>query len=449
MRANMPPAAGTARRSRVLAAVLAGVAVVAGLAIAAAEVTGLFYEEVEKDGRIYVFNTPERLHAFKASGEMGPSITLVGRGPNGETVVGENETALDLYFFKHDLPGYERPTPKPTPVPPPKTLQAADGELRITALLQAWYVADDSERSTTTSYLGNTTGINTFRLRRAEFKLSGKVGPAWGFELMVDPAKSQTFTSAGVQVTDDKILQDLAISFLGLKGHEIGMGQKKIAISEEGLRSSSELDFTERARITRVVGDQRQSGLFYKGELGARFAAWASLTTGTLTNVPDDNDVLFAAARFDYKPVAGTVLGVSGGTGSAQADHRTRDRLAAHFRWDGTARLPLLLRFEYGAATDGQGAGNPDVDRYGWYASVLYTFAKQFQIGVRFEEYDQNKDIDNDMASIVTAGFHYLVKGKYLNIKADWFGIEQEGRKVNGTLDERYNQVVLAVQASF
>ena len=43
---------------------------------------------------------------------MGIAVTLVGRGPNGETIVAENETALDLYLFKHNLPAYERPTPK-------------------------------------------------------------------------------------------------------------------------------------------------------------------------------------------------------------------------------------------------------------------------------------------------------------------------------------------------
>jgi hypothetical protein len=175
---------------------------------AAAQVGSLYYREVEKDGRVYVFNTPERFKLWEASGDMGVSITLIGRGPNGETVVAENETALDLYLFKHGLDAYDRPTPKPTPAPLPTVLKVADGELKFGMLLQAWYVGDDSERATGTSYLGNTTGVNTFRLRRAEFKLSGKVTKAWGFELMVDPAKSQPF-GAG---TDDKILQDLAVA---------------------------------------------------------------------------------------------------------------------------------------------------------------------------------------------------------------------------------------------
>lgn len=43
----------------------------------------------------------------------------------------------------------------------------------------------------------------------------------------------------------------------------------------------------------------------------------------------------------------------------------------------------------------------------------------------------------------------YLIKGRNLNLSFDWFHIEQEGRKVNNVLEESYDEVVLAVQASF
>jgi hypothetical protein len=84
-------------------------------AVTRAQVTGLYYQEVEKaeDQRVYVFNTPEKYQSWQQTGDMGIAVTLIGRGPNGETIVAENETALDLYLFKHNLPAYDRPTPKP------------------------------------------------------------------------------------------------------------------------------------------------------------------------------------------------------------------------------------------------------------------------------------------------------------------------------------------------
>lgn len=101
------------RSTRFMAGLFAVFLAFAAVSAATAQVTGLYYQEVEKDGRVYIFNTPERYKSFQASGDMGTAVTLLDRGPNGETLVAENETAMDLYLFKHNLPAYERPTPQP------------------------------------------------------------------------------------------------------------------------------------------------------------------------------------------------------------------------------------------------------------------------------------------------------------------------------------------------
>jgi hypothetical protein len=101
------------RTSMLTACLLALVMALLAAPAAKAQVAGLYYKEVEKDGRIYIFNTPERYKSWEQSGDMGTAVTLINRGPNGETLVAENETAMDLYLFKHNLDAYERPTPKP------------------------------------------------------------------------------------------------------------------------------------------------------------------------------------------------------------------------------------------------------------------------------------------------------------------------------------------------
>jgi hypothetical protein len=77
---------------------------------------GMYYKEIRKDDRIYVFNNPEEATRFEQSGEMGRSITRIGAGPNGETVVADSERALELFFFKY---GISEPVPQPPPPPPP------------------------------------------------------------------------------------------------------------------------------------------------------------------------------------------------------------------------------------------------------------------------------------------------------------------------------------------
>ncbi len=418
---------------------------------AQAQVSSLFYKEVEKDGRVYVFNTAGRFKSWQASGDIGTAVSRIGQGPAGETVVAENETAMDLYNFKHDRPAYERPAPKPAAAPAaPATLRIGDsGELKFGLLLQGWYVTDSSPAATGTSWLGNTTGYNTFRLRRAEIKLNGKITPDWGFEVMFDPAKSQNVT--GSADTDSKILQDLAVTYLGLKGHEFSLGQKKIALTEEGVRSSSELDFAERAQVTRTFSDRRETGFFYKGEYGDMVGAMVSITNGTVANSNSNtNDNVFGAARVDVKPIQGLLVGGSGGTGpvSGGLNHLARNRWGLHVKYDGNDDLPIGFRAEYMSATDEQ-LGKADLKRDGFYVTALYTAAKQFQFGVRYDELNNNKDVDGNKTKMFTAGFHYLIKGKNINLKLDYFNIKQEGRVINGVLDEKYQQFVLAAQVAF
>lgn len=102
------------RRGLVAAGALAlGVAMAAG-----ASAQGMFYKEIVKDGRIYVFSSGAKADLFEKSGEMGVGISRFGVGPNGETVIFENEDAINLYNFKHDRPGEYFPKPKEAPKSP-------------------------------------------------------------------------------------------------------------------------------------------------------------------------------------------------------------------------------------------------------------------------------------------------------------------------------------------
>jgi predicted porin len=177
----------------------------------------------------------------------------------------------------------------------------------------------------------------------------------------------------------------------------------------------------------------------------------ASITNGTAANSNSNtNDTIFAAGRLDIKPVHGLLVGLSGGTGgvSGGTNHLGRSRFGFHVKYDGNDDLPIGFRAEYLKATDEQ-LGKADLNRDGFYVTFLYTFAKQFQLGVRYDEINNNKDVDGNKIKTFTAGFHYLIKGKNINLKLDYFNINQENRVVLGNLAEKYTQFVLAAQVAF
>jgi len=317
----------------------------------------------------------------------------------------------------------------------PLAIKIGQGELRFGTLLQAWYFGD------------TTPGMsNTFRIRRAEIKLYGTVIPGWEFLVMADPAKTQSFVAGG----DPKILQDLLVIFSGLKGHQFALGQTKIVLTEEGVHSSADLDFAERAIITRTFSDRREAGFFYKGDYGKLVTGWLSITNGTRANVlANSNDTVLTTARLDLKPFLGVLVGASGSYSSGEGpQHLTRTRTAAHLRYDGPAYFPLGLRFEYLEARDGQ-IGKSDLRQRGFYATALYTFEKHYQLAVRYESFDPDRDVSGNMQKVFTAGLHYLVSGKNINLKADYSHLRQEDRKVNGLPDTTFNQFTLAAQVSF
>ncbi|MFQ5685492.1 MAG: hypothetical protein ACE5GV_02410 [Candidatus Scalindua sp.] len=58
------------------------------------------YQEIKKDGRIYVFSSLSRKQDFEKSGELGKGIIKIGYGPNGETVVFDSDDAAYNYDSK-------------------------------------------------------------------------------------------------------------------------------------------------------------------------------------------------------------------------------------------------------------------------------------------------------------------------------------------------------------
>ena len=108
-------------------------------AVTASWAQNMFYREVAKDGRIYVFANAQRFEAWEQSGgaEMGVAITRLGFGPNGETVVFDSEDAVNLYNFKHDKPGEVFPKAKP-----PETSPFPSGKINGLVFGDFYYFAD-------------------------------------------------------------------------------------------------------------------------------------------------------------------------------------------------------------------------------------------------------------------------------------------------------------------
>lgn len=272
-----------------------------GLAVAAISLAqGMYYKEIEKDGRIYVFNDAKKAELFEKGGDMGTSITRPGAGPNGETVVADSEHALELFFFKH---GISEPVERPQP--PTQRVEWRDGKTRITTdnaylemsnRIQVRYTHElppDSIQLPGTSGPGESKG--SFRIRRAKFKLEGWIYKPWmTYELQMNwPAV--TGSNIGAFLEDANIDFDLT---KGKNALRVRFGQLKVPYGRQEMTSSGNQQFVDRSLVSNVFFRGRDTGLAVWGQQKNKIEWRVGVFNGNgLTRTLNDNDKFQYNAR--------------------------------------------------------------------------------------------------------------------------------------------------------
>lgn len=139
---------------------------------------------------------------------------------------------------------------------------------KISGLLQVWYTQMlDNNLRLNAPYGGKYFNLrpefteNTFSIRRSEIKFSGSITEDVEYEVMMDPSIN---TSTG----NPSILQDAAIVYKMGGGFEAKLGQFKNLQTYEGVTSSGEILFAERAQLARQFGDKRDRGAAFSYGFG-------------------------------------------------------------------------------------------------------------------------------------------------------------------------------------
>ncbi|HYG63557.1 MAG TPA: porin, partial [Thermoanaerobaculia bacterium] len=240
------------RRSTVfVAGLIALVLALAAAPVTRAQVAGLYYAEVEKDGRIYVFNTPEKKKLFEETGDMGVGITMPGAGADGVTLVAENETAADLYFFKHDLPGYDRPTPKPAS--PAFTIGWKDGKTSIETKSALVQISNRVQLRFTEAMPEVGEDRGSFRIRRAKTKFEG-----WVYNKNLTYELQLNWPDTANPLEDAVINYDFT---QGKKAFQLKAGQFKVPFGRQELTSSGSQEFVDRSIVSNFFARGRDIGL--------------------------------------------------------------------------------------------------------------------------------------------------------------------------------------------
>ena len=172
-----------------------------------ARAQGMFYVEVKKENTIYVFNQMKAYKDFQENGQFMPQIMHAGAGPNGETLIFDSNEAINLYNFKHDIPGEViEPAVSGATTTTPETQEKLP--YRFSGLMFGDYFyntqRDDNIGSLPNVATGGAKDLNGFQFRRVYFTFDDDLSKAFTtrFRLEADQAALSSNGKISVFVKD-------------------------------------------------------------------------------------------------------------------------------------------------------------------------------------------------------------------------------------------------------
>jgi phosphate-selective porin len=453
----------------VLAALTAGEAQ-AQVAYTANTVTSVFYREFLKDGRYFVFNNPTAAAAFEQSGETGVGITRIGIGPKGESVFADNETALELFLFKHGLTAEVK-----RPSAPPLNIQWRDGKTRMTIgsnfylelsnRVQVRYThefPDDSIKLAGTESAGDSKG--SFRIRRAKLKFEGWFyKPYLQYEVQTNwPGISSA--NLGNYLEDANINWDVT---KGKKQFMVKLGQYKVPFGLQELVSSGSQQLVDRALVSNAYFRGRDTGVTVWGVLGNnKFEYRAGLFNGNgLTRSVNDNDKFQYNARVTFQPNGAVPLGTYSGAHQSESDFESKAlgkpifTINAAFEHNDLSFVATDLKtnlkstlytvdamFKYrgfsttGAYTWGEREPqevNAKFDTSGWFVQAGYFLKpEKWEIAARYGEQDPSDLVGPDKITEIRGGINYFYARHALKVQLDYGQVKTETSSGDRTNNE-------------
>jgi len=256
---------------------------------------------------------------------------------------------------------------------------------------------------------------STYRIRRAELKLTSDLGHKAQGIVMVDVAKALSLSTSGTATTvnqNSRVLQDAFIT-MPLPHVTIDAGQQRVPLGLEGTTSAAGLEAIERALLESSkargasFGDVRDLGVAVKGAFRRLdYKAGVFNGTGETMNDADKNVAKAFSALFGVKVpfVTGLRVGASGATsGSATADKPARDRVGVDVKY---AHDWLTLQAEAMTGRDGS------TTRRGLYALLGISPMMTVKLVARFDAWDPNAAQETSAADVTERD--YLVGGTWV-----------------------------------
>jgi phosphate-selective porin OprO/OprP len=442
---------------------------------ASAQTTGEYYQELRVGDRIFVFSTEGRFTAYQQSKDMGISITRLGYGPNGETVIFEDAKAIEAFNRKYgksdappeDVKGTDLKLPFGVQYRMPGLrLSFPKAEINLTSRLQVRYTHEsfDDIRNPPATLPTSLEDKGSFRIRRMRVKLDGWIYTKdLTYELQWDLADT-----SGNQLLDANLDYDFTG---GRKLFRVKAGQFKAPFNYQQLTSSGNLQLVDRSILDTFFVPGRQLGVQLWGQVGPEaipdFVDWrfGVFNGNGRTTTANDND------EFEY--VGRVMISPWGSVGFSEANiegYDLRLSFAGEYNNNDTIVQPatgartgtdvetfgasVVLKafkslFLYGQYHQGESESptGAEVDREGWLIQGGWLFTPKWELSGRWAKLDPNTDSDNNDQTEWRAGVSWYLNKHYWKLQADYG--ETKNEAAAATTNRRLKEVRVQAQLIF
>ncbi len=220
-------------------------------------------------------------------------------------------------------------------------------------------------------------------------------------------------TNAFLQIetrTGSVVLQNAFINLNHIEKTEIRAGYIKLPFGREAYGhplQNPTIDISEASkRIYRGANDMGVHAMYRH----KYFTGTLAVVNGNNGSIHDGNSAKDLCGRFLVMPVEGLEAGFSFYTGKSGADELTTNRYGAEFDYRNGS---LWARGEFLAASDDHAGG--DVSSRGYYVTGAYKLHTRVEAVGRYDAFDPDVDVDDNMRTDITLGVNYYLTGSGWN----------------------------------
>ena len=299
--------------------------------------------------------------------------------------------------------------------------------VQINGLLQVWYLDGHTI----------TSAHDSYRIRRADVKLSGIISPRVRWRISLDGAKLLNLNKTNTVAADSSVLEDVAIDQRSRILQEasinvtlapsvrVDVGQQIIPLSYEGITAASQIETIERTMFIAErsrgggISDVRDIGAEVRGSVADNHVDYqlgVFNEFGETQNSTDQNDQKATIGRLAFRVpgLAALQLGTSGGFEGGPLPQQRRERAGGEGqfrnRW-------LTLRGEVMGARDGT------LRRLGYYGLGAFRPTPDVELVGRWDYWDP--DLHNESGPVnvaereIVAGASYFIEGGATRLAAN------------------------------